>query len=82
MIHTCNDNCVRPECVAETRRRLRELEIMLEANIVADNNMSQAIADLTTDAENYRWMKANVKRIPPGWFLIGWDAAIAMERAK
>lgn len=28
------------------------------------------------DAERYRWMKKNVKRIPLGWQLIGWDAAI------
>ena len=28
------------------------------------------------DAARYRWMKQNVKRIPPGWELIGWDAAI------
>jgi hypothetical protein len=36
------------------------------------------------DAERYRWMKREVKRIPPGWFLIGWDYAIdsAMEATK
>ena len=33
------------------------------------------------DAERYRWMKQKVKRIPPSWDLVGWDAAIdaAME---
>ena len=31
---------------------------------------------LRADAGRYRWMKANVKRIPPAWELIGWDAAI------
>lgn len=28
------------------------------------------------DAERYRWMKANVTRIPIGWFQVGWDTAI------
>jgi hypothetical protein len=36
----------------------------------------QAAADMRRDAERYRWMKANVKRIPPAWALIGWDTAI------
>jgi hypothetical protein len=31
---------------------------------------------LRRDAERYRWMKQEVKRIPPSWDLIGWDAAI------
>ena len=31
---------------------------------------------LRQDAERYRWMKAEVKRIPPGWEMVGWDAAI------
>ena len=36
---------------------------------------------LWRDAERYRWMKQKVKRIPPSWDLVGWDAAIdaAME---
>lgn len=34
------------------------------------------------DAERYRWMKANVKRIPLGWELVGWDAAIDAARAQ
>jgi len=36
---------------------------------------------LWRDAERYRWMKREVKRIPPAWDLVGWDAAIdaAME---
>ena len=31
---------------------------------------------LRLDAERYRWMKREVKRIPPSWGLVGWDAAI------
>ena len=36
---------------------------------------------LRRDAERYRWMKREVKPIPPSWGLVGWDAAIdaAME---
>ncbi len=34
------------------------------------------------DAERYRWMKREVKRIPPGWDLIGWDAAIDAARTQ
>ncbi|CAB4146441.1 hypothetical protein UFOVP501_22 [uncultured Caudovirales phage] len=37
---------------------------------------------LWVDAERYRWMKREVKRIPPGWGIIGWDAAIDAERGK
>jgi len=32
--------------------------------------------NLRADAERYRWMKREVKRIPPAWGLCGWDAAI------
>lgn len=35
---------------------------------------------LRADAERYRWMKENVKRIPPGWEVVGWDAAIDAAR--
>lgn len=43
---------------------------------------SEDIKALRRDAERYRWMKQEVKRIPPSWGLIGWDAAIdaAMEK--
>ena len=34
------------------------------------------IEALRRDAERYRWMKREVKRIPPAWDLVGWDAAI------
>ncbi len=34
------------------------------------------IESLAKDAARYQWMKREVKRIPPGWGLIGWDAAI------
>ena len=34
------------------------------------------IEALRRDAERYRWMKQAVNRIPPGWGLVGWDAAI------
>ena len=39
------------------------------------------LRELRRDAERYRWMKQAVNRIPPGWGLVGWDAAIdsAME---
>jgi hypothetical protein len=42
------------------------------------------VEKLRADAERYRWMKQEVKRIPPGWELIGWDAAIdaALKEAK
>ena len=46
---------------------------------------ARSMADrFVADAERYRWMKREVKRIPPGWFLIGWDYAIdsAMEATK
>ena len=42
---------------------------------VAEGAVNRAEA-AEKDAERYRWMKAEVKRIPPGWNLIGWDAAI------
>jgi hypothetical protein len=35
-----------------------------------------ALIKALEDAERYRWMKREVKRIPPGWELVGWDAAI------
>ena len=37
---------------------------------------SEDIEALRRDAERYRWMKREVKRIPPAWDLVGWDAAI------
>ena len=39
---------------------------------------------LRRDAERYRWMKQEVKRIPPSWYLFGWDASIdaAMKEDK
>jgi hypothetical protein len=37
---------------------------------------------LRKDAERYRWMKREVKRIPPGWELIGWDEAINAAMGK
>jgi len=37
---------------------------------------------LRKDAERYRWMKREVKRIPPGWELIGWDEAIDAAMGK
>ena len=37
---------------------------------------SEDIEALRRDAERYRWMKQKVKRIPPAWDLVGWDAAI------
>ena len=42
------------------------------------------LRDLRRDAERYRWMKREVKRIPPSWGLVGWDAAIdaAMQEDK
>lgn len=42
------------------------------------------IERLRADAERYRWMKLVVKRIPPAWELMGWDAAIdaAMKEGK
>ena len=40
------------------------------------------VAALRADAERYRWMKAEVKRIPPGWALIGWDAAVDAARKE
>lgn len=46
-------------------------------------NDDAEIDQLRADAERYRWMKREVKRIPPGWALVGWDAAIdaAMKQA-
>ena len=45
---------------------------------------SEDIEALRRDAERYRWMKQKVKRIPPAWDLVGWDAAIdaAMQEDK
>ena len=45
---------------------------------------SEDIEALRRDAERYRWMKREVKRIPPAWDLVGWDAAIdaAMQEDK
>jgi hypothetical protein len=37
---------------------------------------SDEMKRLEEDARRYRWMKENVKRIPPGWELMGWDNAI------
>jgi len=46
--------------------------------------MFAEVERLRVDAERYRWMKQEVKRIPPGWELIGWDAAIdaALKETK
>jgi hypothetical protein len=45
---------------------------------------SEDIETLRRDAERHRWMKQKVKRIPPAWDLVGWDAAIdaAMQEDK
>lgn len=40
------------------------------------------IERLRADAERYRWMKLVVKRIPPAWELMGWDAAIDAAMAE
>ena len=45
-------------------------------------HLTAEVAALRADAERYRWMKAEVKRIPPGWALIGWDAAVDAARKE
>lgn len=54
--------------------RLHELSKQLERELSA----------ALKDAQRYRWMKANVTRIPMRWFQVGWDvvidAAIAAEK--
>ena len=53
--------------------KMSQLAIKLRAALAAP---SEDIETLRRDAERYRWMKQNVKRIPPAWDLVGWDAAI------
>ena len=38
------------------------------------------VAQYKEDAERYRWMKENVKRIPLGWAQFGWDVCIDKAR--
>ena len=44
--------------------------------------LERANAELKKDAERYRWMKSEVVRIPLGWNIFGWDAAIDSAMAK
>ncbi len=46
--------------------------------------LREELAQCKSDAMRYRWMKQTVKRIPPGWGLVGWDAAIdrAMQESS
>jgi hypothetical protein len=60
------------------------LEVTVDPRLTPDEAaaISSALAApdeieaLRRDAERYRWMKREVKRIPPAWDLVGWDAAI------
>ena len=83
------------EC-AELRARIADLQGALGmaglkvAELEAENEVFKSLylnekgrcEMLRVDAERYRWMKREVKRIPPGWGIIGWDAAIDAERGK
>ena len=57
-----------------------------EADVLRDCGWERVddIEALRRDADRYKWMKQEVKRIPPGWDLVGWDAAIdaAMKEDK
>ena len=64
--------------------------LMLHADAIENDSIKNMVIDSATelavlrediealrrDAERYRWMKREVKRIPPAWDLVGWDAAI------
>ena len=66
-------------CAGEAEAEvLRDCGWQRVANIDA---LLRDVEALWRDAERYRWMKREVKRIPPSWDLVGWDAAIdaAME---
>ena len=47
-------------------------------------SQAQPTSQDVIDAERYRYLKANVKRIPIGWFAVGFDTAIdaAMKDSK
>jgi predicted RNase H-like nuclease (RuvC/YqgF family) len=58
---------------------------LCEQNSMLDAKLAELEAEceaLRKDAERYRWMKREVKRIPPGWELIGWDEAIDAAMGK
>lgn len=60
-----------------------EADVLRDIGLVREEAFLTGVAHLKAenealrrDAERYRWMKQEVKRIPPSWGLIGWDAAI------
>lgn len=59
------------------------IRMVIEAQVTEIESLKAEVERLRIDAERYRWMQANVKRIPPAWEVIGWDAAIdaAMQEA-
>ena len=52
------------------------IDSFVRPHIAANLIREQHAENERRDAERYRWMKQNVKRIPPAWDLVGWDAAI------
>ena len=66
-------NSFEDDAATELRRQHAEIE-----RLKADNEA------LRLNDARYRWMKRAVKRIPPSWGLVGWDAAIdaAMQEDK
>lgn len=69
--------------MAETLRELYPRGVPRQAANLLRKQHAE-IERLRADAERYRWMKLVVKRIPPAWELMGWDAAIdaAMKEDK
>lgn len=57
------------------KRYVDEIAAHQETHERAEAEKQRADAN-ERDAARYRWMKANVQRIPLGWGIVGWDAAI------
>ena len=53
-----------------------EANVLRDYGLIREEAFTIGVEHLRRDAERYRWMKQNVKRIPPAWDLVGWDAAI------
>ena len=61
-----------------------KLELNLLKTLAAQDaeieTLRAQVAQYKEDAERYRWMKENVKRIPLGWAQFGWDVCIDKAR--
>ena len=73
-----------PERMVEIHEVLQEADVLNNSTgnlaVNAVRQLAQERDAAMADAERYRWMKREVKRIPLGWEMSGWDDAIDKAR--